>query len=336
VSAENSVANGSDLHFSNPTMFPPTETNVSLIRFYLWTRENQVEEDYDELFVDDNESLLNSHFDARRRTKILVHGYTSNGLASFVKDVREAYLEKEDCNVISVDWEPLARGPNYVKAARNAMPAGARTADFLRGLMEASGAVLEDFHAIGYSLGGQHVGGLGHAMEGKMKRITALDPAGPMFHTNYTSHEEKLSPEDAEVVDVIHTAGRWLGMDGVVGDIDFYPSGGIASMPGCEGEDVGLGCSHSRAPSYMAESINSRDGFTAWECVSISDFDAGLCDDATTNLMGEGVDLSKKGTFFLRTNPQSPYAMPFKSSGVITVYSTTLVGLTIFASQYFI
>ena len=63
---------------------------------------------------------------------------------------------------------------------------------------------------------------------------------------------------------------------------------------------------------------------------------AGLCDDATTNLMGEGVDLSKKGTFFLRTNPQSPYAMPFKSSGVITVYSTTLVGLTIFASQYFI
>ena len=102
VSAENSVVNGSDLHFSNPTMFPPTETNVSLIRFYLWTRENQVEEDYDELFVDDNESLLNSHFDARRRTKILVHGYTSNGLASFVKNVREAYLEKGDETIFEV------------------------------------------------------------------------------------------------------------------------------------------------------------------------------------------------------------------------------------------
>ena len=37
-----------------------------------------------------------------------------------------------------------------------------------------------------------------------------------MFHTDLTPHEEKLSPEDAEIVDVIHTAGRWLGMDGVV------------------------------------------------------------------------------------------------------------------------
>ena len=43
------------------------------------------------------------------------------------------------------------------------------------------------------------------------------DPiTGPMFHTDLTPHEEKLSPEDAEIVDVIHTAGRWLGMDGVV------------------------------------------------------------------------------------------------------------------------
>ena len=94
VCAENSDVYGSDFHFSNPTLFPPTETNVSLIRFYLWTRDNQVEEDYDELFVDNNESILNSHFDARRRTKILVHGYTSNGLTSFVKNAREAYLEK--------------------------------------------------------------------------------------------------------------------------------------------------------------------------------------------------------------------------------------------------
>ena len=39
--------------------------------------------------------------------------------------------------------------------------------------------------------------------------------------------------------------------DGVifqVGDIDFYPNGGIASMTGCEGEDVDIGCSHGRAP----------------------------------------------------------------------------------------
>merc|ERR1712241_1464813 len=337
ASMENTAVYGTNTYLSNPTIFPPTETNVSLIRFYLWTRDNPIEDDYDELFVDDEESILNSHFDGGKKTKVLAHGFTSNGLTSFVRNAREAYLEKEDCNVISVDWEPLARGPNYVKAARNAMPAGARTAKFLQSLMEASGAVLEDFHAIGYSLGGQHVGGLGQAMEGRMKRITALDPAGPMFHTTLTPHEEKLSPEDAEIVDVIHTAGRWLGMDGVVGDIDFYPNGGVASMSGCEGEDVGLGCSHGRAPSYMAESINSGNGFTAWECGPITDFDTGLCDDATTNLMGEGVDFTKRGTFYLRTNPQAPYAMPFKSSGTTLscALSCIIVCLTTFVSRLF-
>ena len=32
-----------------------------------------------------------------------------------------------------------------------------------------------------------------------------------------------------------------------VGDIDFYPNGGIASMAGCEGESVAIYCSHVRA-----------------------------------------------------------------------------------------
>ena len=37
-----------------------------------------------------------------------------------------------------------------------------------------------------------------------------------MFHTNLTTVAEKLSPDDAEIVDVIHTGGRWIGLDGVV------------------------------------------------------------------------------------------------------------------------
>ena len=37
---------------------------------------------------------------------------------------------------------------------------------------------------------------------------------GPMFHL--APPEERLDPDDAELVDVIHTAGRWVGMDGIV------------------------------------------------------------------------------------------------------------------------
>ena len=40
--------------------------------------------------------------------------------------------------------------------------------------------------------------------------------AGPMFHTNLTTDAEKLTPDDAEIVDGIHAGGRWIGMDGVV------------------------------------------------------------------------------------------------------------------------
>ena len=43
-----------------------------------------------------------------------------------------------------------------------------------------------------------------------------------MFHL--APPEERLDPDDAELVDVIHTAGRWVGMDGVVPEsfVDFF------------------------------------------------------------------------------------------------------------------
>ena len=127
------------------------------------------------------------------------------------------------------------------------MPAGARAGELIGDLEEVAGAVLEDFHAVGFSLGGQMVGAIGLATGGRMKRITALDPAGFMFHT--VPPEERIDASDAEIVDVIHTSGL---SDGVFGDIDFYPNGGgTAKQPGCEGEDLQLSCSHSRGPGVQ-------------------------------------------------------------------------------------
>merc|ERR1719245_1305872 len=113
-------------------------------------------------------------------------------------------------------------------------------------------------------------------------------------------------------------------MAGVVGDIDFYPNGGVASMTGCEGEGVAIYCSHVRAVSYMIESITSEIGFLAFKCRSMEDFEAGLCNDAETTLMGEPIDPTMQGTFYLRTNPQAPYAMPYKSSSTNITKSPTM------------
>ena len=72
-----------------------TDTNVSLIRFYLYTRQNPGLQEYDELYVDDAESILNSHFDVAKKTKIVAHGFSSGPFTSGAAiALREAYLEK--------------------------------------------------------------------------------------------------------------------------------------------------------------------------------------------------------------------------------------------------
>ena len=48
------------------------------------------------------------------------------------------------------------------------------------------------------------MGALGLAMDKKMTRITGLDPAGPEFFLY--PPDQRLSEDDAELVDVIHTA----------------------------------------------------------------------------------------------------------------------------------
>lgn len=62
-----------------------------------------------------------------------------------------------------------------------------------------------------------------------------LDPAGPNFeHAEATT---RLSPDDADFVDVLHTytrgsPDRSIGIQKPVGHIDIYPNGG-GFQPGC-------------------------------------------------------------------------------------------------------
>ena len=118
-----------------------------------------------------------------------------------------------DFNVISVDWGSLAGpSPFYEIAAKNTKPVGYLAADLITYLVETfESLTYDDFHPIGFSLGGQVVGHLGYHLNGTLARITGLDPAGPLFHTVPPS--ERLHKMDAKFVDVVHAAGLWIGTD---------------------------------------------------------------------------------------------------------------------------
>jgi hypothetical protein len=104
-----------------------------------------------------------------------------------------------------------------------------------------------------------------YVRSGKIKRITGLDPAKPLFIT--ASNDRRLDQSDAEFVQVIHTDVFQRGMLVPMGHVDFYLNGGI-EQPGCKNQSaVPTGeCNHNRAPEYYAESVNTKVGFWGFRC----------------------------------------------------------------------
>ena len=71
---------------------PDISTDETLTRWYLWTRQNQ--NNNQELFYDNLTSIQQSNFDASKKTKILVHGYGDSGKTGWVIRMKNTFLEK--------------------------------------------------------------------------------------------------------------------------------------------------------------------------------------------------------------------------------------------------
>ena len=90
------------------------------------------------------------------------------------------YLERYDANVISVDWEPLARSPWYTSAAKNSRLVGKYTAEFIKFLVEEGGSTYDSFHVLGASLGAHAAGFVGHYSE-VLYLDSGIEVLGPTF-----------------------------------------------------------------------------------------------------------------------------------------------------------
>lgn len=163
-------------------------------------------------------------------------------LAESVQTVTTAYLENGGFNTLMLDWSQLASGL-YNIAAGNVKIVGDKVAQVVLGLITA-GLPLSNVHVVGHSLGGQMAGLIGKRVQiysdnqMKLDRISALDPAGPLYWELLGSSAlplflPEISKNDANFVDVIHSDGGFLGEPNACGYADFWPNGGSRFQPGC-------------------------------------------------------------------------------------------------------
>jgi len=299
-------------------------------RYFLSTRKQR---DREELKHDDPDfDLMSTDFDPRRnKTVFIVHGFMSNGEMEWIKNLVEAMLDKEDVNVIVVDWSGGGGSWMYWRAVANTRVTGVEVTNLIRKLMMA-GLETKSIHLVGHSLGAHICSYIG-ANLGGVGRITGLDPAQPCFQTD--SPEIRLDPSDADFIDVIHTNGRileklGLGLPDPIGHVDFYPNGG-AKQPGCSRRRNKLLppitsyiwnrieksiCSHGRSYMFFTEAIKLAHRCTFWGHRwdgNESDAKAAVlapCNAANCTAMGiEAEFFPARGTFYVVTQANMPYCI---------------------------
>ncbi|CAD5118466.1 DgyrCDS7171 [Dimorphilus gyrociliatus] len=193
-----------------------------------------------------------------KRTVFLVHGFNNNENVDWIIEMKNAFLIREDVNVIVTGWGGGAETIDYPWAASNTRVVGAEIGVTAENLIINGGSSLSRMWCVGHSLGAHTCGHAGKKQ--KFARITGLDPAGPLFE-NYDI-EAGLNPTRGNFVDIIHTAGKDGGIIDfgtlkALGHADFYPNNG-GFQPGCflkMKNGLRIACSHGRACAYFTESV---------------------------------------------------------------------------------
>ncbi|XP_068626437.1 uncharacterized protein [Battus philenor] len=250
-------------------------------QYWLYTRLNPNTEQI--ITFGDEESIWNSNYDGKKQLKIIVHGWNNNGNSEVNKQIRSAFLDTLDANVIVVDWRHLASS-NYISATRGVPSVGSHLGDFLQWLFATAGGDWNKVHLVGFSLGAHVVGNAGRIVGGLVSRVTALDPAGPLWLGN--SHALNISA--GQYVEAIHTDGGLLGMSDPVAHADFYPNRGKNPQPGCWFSI----CSHSRSYQLFASSVRT-DHFIGQKCMNLNEAHKNQCHGSEYN-MGNGI-ITKRG-----------------------------------------
>ncbi|KAK3925082.1 Pancreatic triacylglycerol lipase [Frankliniella fusca] len=266
--------------------------------------------------ISDANSLLSMGWDKELPVKVIIHGFTNTIESPAIQVLKNAFLKTGKYNIIGVDWGKLCAGINYLGARFNVNGAGAQVGEFLDKLIGLELTTPAQLHILGHSLGAHVAGIAGKSVtRGVVKRITGMDPAGPLFQL--TGPNGIVFHTDAELVDIYHTNMHWLGKSAQLGDIDFYLNGGI-HQPECAWKEVivagnGFGpCSHSRSFEYYAETLLRGYGLGATFCANLPGSpDRCLRSRADFSARsGHYVEFQRGGPYYLSTQWPKPSVLP--------------------------
>jgi hypothetical protein len=262
------------------------------------------------------DTTVPSVFVPSRRTVFEAHGWNSNGNSGWLTEMKNAYLDREDINVVIVDWGGCAQNLNYNQAASDTRSTGRYVSAVIQRLLQVAGSSPARMWCVGHSLGSHVCGHTGMSLPAnqRLARATGMDPAGPLFEV----HNDKtigINPTSATFVDILHTDGTdaaSLGTRRDLGHIDFYPNGG-GTQPGCGNNN---NCSHSRGYQFMIESIK-RDCFRATQrCTNFNNIPGscsacGGCGAFPCAYMGYAAESScqRSGMYYLQSSAGVPYCL---------------------------
>ncbi|KAG4065250.1 hypothetical protein HA402_012692 [Bradysia odoriphaga] len=281
---------------AEPSFNAPTD-----VRFNLFTRQNPTVPQLIQLR--NNAQLAASNFVAGRQTRFHTHGW---GAASHNagSQIRNAWLQAMDCNVLIVDWSAGSDTANYILARNRVNEVGAAVADYIDWLVS-QGSSYNNVVVSGHSLGAHVAGATGKRTNQPIQAVVGLCPAGPLFSVDDPAN--RIHHTDAQYVEQITTNAGQLGHDQPFGVANFFANWGV-TQPGCGSE---IGCSHGRVLDLYASSIINT--FPATRCASLQNIRDNNCPPAgqAGRMGGEPINNSgamPAGTvFFFATTATFPF-----------------------------
>lgn len=195
----------------------------------------------------------NTNFDALKKTVLYIHGYLEGPEHESVRVIVDAYLQRNDHNILVLDWSQLANGKYLIDVVPNAkqvlyyrfMCSDTKKCNFIwvcvfnaNDLMlqlatKLSEVILDwvdegldvnKFHIIGQAIGGQIAGMIGRCAfrksegETKLSRITVFD-APAVFPLG-----ARVNQKDADFVDIILTDTWFYSAPKSSGTVNFWPN----------------------------------------------------------------------------------------------------------------